>query len=159
MSSDDDNYKIINDIYFDEAGYGSIKNTYSDARIKDSKITLKYVETWFSKNVGNNKQPGGNNSYIAPHPHYEYQVDLCFFNDNDLPNQKFKEACVCIDVFSKYAAVVPIVDRKAGPVAAGILECFKLMGKKPETLYTDDEASLSAFSMIEYYKENKSNII
>ncbi len=60
---------------------------------------------------------------------------------------------MCIDVFSKYAAVVPIVDRKTGPVAAGILECFKLMGKKPEILYTDDEASLSAFSMIEYYKE------
>ena len=127
MISDEDKNKIINDIYVNEAGYGSIKDTYIDARIKDNKITLKYVNTWFSKNVGRNKQPGGTNSYIAPHPYYEYQVDLCFFND--IPNQKLKVACVCIDIFSKYAAVVPISDRKTGPVASGIIECIKLMGK------------------------------
>ena len=52
MSSDEDKDAINNAIYFDEAGYGSIKNTYSDARLNNSKITLKCVETWFSKIVG-----------------------------------------------------------------------------------------------------------
>ena len=40
-------------------------------------------------------------------------------------------------------------------MASGILECFKMMGKKPEILYTDDEAAISSDAMTEYYIQNK----
>ena len=73
--------KIISSIYYDESGYGSIKTTYSDARLKSTKITLKYVQEWFRTNVGNRAQPGGTNSFIAPHAHYEYQIDLFRIKD------------------------------------------------------------------------------
>ena len=68
--------KIINDIYYDQSGYGSVKRTYSEARIISSKITLKYVQEWFNTNVGKKSQPVGTNSFIAPHAHYEYQGDI-----------------------------------------------------------------------------------
>ena len=66
---------------------------------------------------------------------------------------KFKIGCVCIDVFSKYAVVVPIQTKNGDSIASGILDWFKLMGKQPEILYTDDEAAISAYAMIEYYEE------
>ncbi len=71
MNLNDEKDKVINDIYFNEAGYGSVKTTYADARLKDKRITLKYVQEWFSKHVGNNKQPGGTKSFVAPGAHYE----------------------------------------------------------------------------------------
>ncbi len=73
--SDVEKDKIISSIYHDESGYGSIKTTYSDARLK-STITLKYVQEWFKETVGTKAQPVGTNSLIAPYAHYEYQIDL-----------------------------------------------------------------------------------
>ena len=41
--------KIINDIYFDRAGFGSKATTLKDAREKDKTITVKDVEDFFRK--------------------------------------------------------------------------------------------------------------
>ena len=84
----------------------------------------------------------GTNSFVAPGAHYEYQVDLFFIND--LEEQKFKVGMVCIDIFSEFAAVVPIMSKDTGDVAAGILESLNKMGRKPQIIYTDDETALSS---------------
>ena len=125
--SNEEKDNVFNDIYYNEAGYGAVKTTYADARLKDKRITLKYVQEWFSKNIEVTKQPGGTNSFIAPEPYYEYQVDLFFIHD--LEEQKFKVGMVCIGMFSKFAAVVPIMSKDTGDVSAGILECMNEMGK------------------------------
>ena len=49
---------------------------------------------------------------------------------------------LCIDIFSKYAVVVPIKSTTSDDIAAGILGCMHKMVKKPEILYTDDEGAL-----------------
>ena len=49
---------------------------------------------------------------------------------------------LCVDIFTKYAVVVPIKCKKEDDIAAGILECMHKMGKKPEIIYTDDEGAL-----------------
>ena len=48
--------KIINDIYFDRAGFGSKATTLKDAREKDKTITMKDVEEFFKKNVDREKK-------------------------------------------------------------------------------------------------------
>ena len=48
-----------------------------------------------------------------------------------------------IDVFGKYAVVLPVKEKKAGPVMEAIFKGFELMGKQPEILYTDNEGALS----------------
>ena len=50
-----------------------------------------------------------------------------------------------IDVFSKYAVVIPIEDKKVGPVMEGIWTAFKAMGGKPKILYTDNEGALNTW--------------
>jgi hypothetical protein len=79
-----------------------------------------------------------------------------FFSDLDKQNtQKFEQGMVCIDIFTKYAVVVPIKTKQDGDIAAGILECMEKMGKKPEIIYTDDEGALHKPSIQDYVNENK----
>ena len=78
MSSKEEKDKIIDTIYYSQDGYGSMMTTYKDARIKDSTITIKYVQGWFNENIEKKAQPVGTNSFIAPQSNYEYQLDLCF---------------------------------------------------------------------------------
>ena len=46
------------------------------------------------------------------------------------------------DVFSKYAAVIPLHDRKGEDIMKGLFQAFKQMGKQSEILYMDDEGAL-----------------
>ena len=39
--------KIISDIYFDRAGFGSLKATLEDSKKKDSSITMSDVRQFF----------------------------------------------------------------------------------------------------------------
>ena len=110
ITSNAEKDKTIDQIYYDTAGYGSVRTTYKEARLKDPTITMDYVKGWFSGNVMVTKQPGGKNSFVAPHAFYEFQIDLFWLAD--LKKQKFKVGCLCIDIFSKYAAVVPIKSKK-----------------------------------------------
>ena len=60
---------------------------------------------------------------------------------------------LCIDIFTKYAVVVPIKSKNEDDIAAGIIECMHKMSKKPEILYTDDEGPLHKPSIQTYFKE------
>ena len=47
-----------------------------------------------------------------------------------------------IDVFSKYATVIPMKERNAQHIMAAILKGFKDTRKQPEIQYTDMEGAL-----------------
>ena len=48
-----------------------------------------------------------------------------------------------IDVFSKFAVVIPLQERKAIRIMPAIFKAFKMIGKQPEILYTNDEGALT----------------
>ena len=148
MSSKQD---IIGKIYFDRSGYGSKQTTLRDAKEKDKTITMKDVEEFFRKNVEQKKQLRGQNSFIPPHPFYEFQMDLFFIND--LEEQKFRVGLLMIDIFTKYMVVVPISSKGEGDIASGMMEALKKMNGKPELLYTDDETALNTQAIQDYLKE------
>ena len=79
-----------------------------DARVKDKTVTMADVEEFFRKSVEEKRKPRGQNSFVAPHAYFEFQLDLFFISSNDLENQKFRIDLVLIDIFTKYATVVPI---------------------------------------------------
>ena len=53
---------IINNIFYDRSGFGSIATTYKDVKQKDSSITLNDVKEWSKRNVEQKKQLRGQNS-------------------------------------------------------------------------------------------------
>ena len=54
----------ISKTYHDPAGYGSVKQTYLEARAKDPSITYADVQKWLSEAVEQKKQLKGYNSFI-----------------------------------------------------------------------------------------------
>jgi uncharacterized protein (UPF0305 family) len=148
------------------------------------------------------------NSFVAPHPGYEYQMDLFFLADLDkvekpkkpkkgkkgeqepapprfrmrqktkapapaeppergdpiqdipgkLHRQKFPLAVLCIDIFSKYAVVVPIMKKDTGSVAHGMIESINTMKletgiDKPQIIYTDAEPAMDSKEMQQHWRE------
>ena len=67
---------LLKKIYYDPGGYGSVQETYKDAKKVDSTITVANVKDWFERNVERKKQLRGFNSYISKGPRDEYEVDL-----------------------------------------------------------------------------------
>ena len=107
----------------------------------------------FLKNVEQKRKPRGQNSFVAPHAYYEFQIDLFFISNDDLPNQKFRVGMLCIDIFSKWMTVVPIKSKQPPDVLAGVMECIQKMGKKCEIIYTDEEGSFGSQVVLDYLKE------
>lgn len=135
--------KIISDIYNDPSGFASKAGTLADARKKDNTITKGDVDEFFRKNVEVKKLPRGQNSFVAPNANYQYQLDLFFMGREDFENkQKTRSGLVLIDIFSKYAVVLPIASRTPPDLLAGILEGIQKMGDKPDMIYSDEESSL-----------------
>ena len=145
--------EIISNVYYDRAGYGSRQRTLKEAREKDKSITIDDVNEFFKKNVEAKRKTAGQNSFVAPHSAYEYQMDLFFIND--LEDQKFKVGMIMIDVFDKFMHVVAIKGKKEEDLASGMIECLHKMGKKPKIIYTDDEGALSKEAIQTYLKEQK----
>ena len=152
----DSKQKIINDIYYDRSGFGSLRTTLQDAKARDPSITMVDVRRFFSKNVEEKRKPRGENSFVAPSPYWEYQLDLFFISKNDLENfQKFRIGLVLIDIFTKYAVVIPIKSKSPSDLLAGIMEGIQKMGRKPKMLYSDEESGLRSADVMGYLeKEN-----
>ena len=103
------------------------------------------VEKFFKENVEVKRKPRGNNSFIAPHNHHTYQMDLFFMGQYDFDDeQKYRGGIVMIDVLSKYAVVVPISGRTPPDIIEATKEALKKMGKKSKILYTDDERGIAS---------------
>jgi len=97
--------EIIEKIYYDKSGYGSIVKTFKDAKHIDNTLTYNDVKDWFDKNIENKRQIRGMNSFIANHSFQEFQIDILFFSDL---KDKFAGGLLLVDIFSKYIQVIPI---------------------------------------------------
>ena len=150
-----DKNNIINNVYKDKSGFSSIQKTYQEANAKDSTITLQNVRDWFAKNVERKKQLKGYNSFINDGAQEEYQVDLAFFKAKD----KIEIGLVMIDIFSKYAVVIPIASKETPDVIAGMMEGFQKMGGKPKCIYSDNEGALGSSLFDEFCESHKVKLI
>jgi hypothetical protein len=141
--------EVIESVYNDRAGYGSITKTYNDAKAKDSTITNQDVKDWFSKNVENKRKLRGYNSFINDGPYEEYQVDVAFIQG--------EPALVMIDIFTKYAVVIPLESQETPDFLAGLMEGFQKMGHKPKMIYADGEGALRSKLFAQFCNEQKIN--
>lgn len=145
-----DKEQIISDTYHEF--YGSIKNTYLDAKKKDNTIKYDDVKKWFDKSFVRKTNLSGFNSYVAQRPYEEFQMDLFFIND--LEDQEYKIGLLIVDIFSKYLTVVPIETKQIQDILHGIKEGFANMGGKPEVVYSDDEGALNSKEIQAYFNQN-----
>ena len=152
-----DKDKIIEKVYNDPLGFGSHHNTLKDARKLDPTITLQDIVKWKQNNTERKTQLKGYNSFIPKEAYDEYQVDLFFMND--LPDQDYKVGLLMVDIFTKYTEVIPLKDKSEGSILSGLMEGFNKMGRKPKTVYSDDEPALSAKYTKQFFNENNINFL
>jgi len=100
--------EILSFIYLDPAGFGSIKQTYAEARKKDKSITMKDVKDFIDKHVEQKKQLRGYNSFIAHGPKDEYQVDLFFLPKKDFLTESYVDGVIAIDISTRFITIIPI---------------------------------------------------
>ena len=148
-----DKTSIIEKVYFDPAGFGSISETLKDAKKYDKSITYEDVKKWKASQAFSQKSKmRGMNSFIADAPKEEYQMDLLFFADQPVPN-KDKNALLMVDIFSKYTEVVRIKSKQIPDVLKGIKECIAKMGGKPKTIYADNEGAFVSNQVKKYLQD------
>jgi len=136
--------EIISNIYHDvESGYGSIRNTFEQANKKDSSITLEDVRTWMNKNP-NKQRKGyrGSNSYTAPFPRFQYQIDIMDMIELQKSPTQPRYALVVIDSFSKFGDVEPMYRKDSDSVLKALNIIFK-MGY-PMSIYSDDDGAFKS---------------
>ena len=132
----------ISKIYYDPAGYGSLRNTFKEAKNKDGTITIQDVKTFFTQKVEQKTKARGQNSYVAKKAFEEFQADLFFIND--LLHQKITEGLLMVDIFTKFMTIIVLPEgHKTPELIVAMKEAFVKMGGMPEMLYTDQEQSMS----------------
>ena len=147
----DEKIKIIEKVYFDPAGFGSVAETLKDARKYDKSITFEDVKKWkASQAFGQKSKMRGMNSFIADKPRDEYQMDLFFLSDQPVA---IKSALLMVDIFSKYTQVVPVKSKQIPDVLDAIQECIVKMGGKPTTIYSDNEPAFTSNEIQKYFKD------
>ena len=145
--------EIIKEVYNRE--YGSAKETLKDARERDPTITLKDVQAWRERYIPRKAPLRGFNSYVAPGPKHQFQVDLFEYTTKQPkypvlkdqgPGQKFSGGIylyglLAVDSFTKYVHVVAIDRKYQSEWKRALQEIFKKMGK-PKQIYSDPDSSI-----------------
>ena len=134
-----------------------MRDLYEKARKVDVGITLDMVSQWMKSQPNKQTRNYKNyNSYIAPYPKYEFQIDLMIMTSllrnvkNEIKNQP-TFGLVCIDIFSKKCHIVPMESNDTDDVYDAVMECFKVLGQ-PLSVYSDDEGALNSEKLQVYFK-------
>ena len=137
--------EIISNIYYDlETVYGSIRNTYEQANKKYPSIKLEDVQKWM-KQQPNKQRKGhrGSNSYTAPFPRFQYQIDIMDMIELQKTTAQPRYALVVIDIFSKFGDVEPMYKKDSDSVLKALKIIFKKMGY-PMSIYSDDDGAFKS---------------
>ena len=143
--------QIIEKVYHDPAGYGSINNTLADAIQYDPTITYEDVRKWKDSNLEKKRQLRGYNSCIASKAFQEFEIDIFFFADL---KDSFAGGLLLVDILNKYCQFVPIHGKTTDEILDALIEGMKIMKGKPEVIYSDNEPAFSSTKVVQYLLDN-----
>ena len=136
--------KLLSKLFYDpnhSVGYTGILPLYKAAKNISKKIKLDDVKRWLRKQQTYTlHKPIRRKFYrrktVAAGIDYQWQADLADMSSTSKFNDKYRFLLCIIDVFSKYAWVVPIKD-KTGKTLVHALKSVLKSGRKPKSLQTD----------------------
>lgn len=170
MEKNKDN--LLHKLYYKTSSpgsFGGVNRLYNEARLQDSDITHKDVKDWLSGELTYtlhkpSRRRFKRNPILVSAIDEQWQADLVDMQDHQKSNKNYKYFITIIDIFSKYAWVVPLKNKSA----KSILEAFKLVFKQriPTKLQTDqgkefDNKLLSNYlknSMVQFFTAKNPDI-
>ena len=152
--SQEDKETILRKIYYNEDGFGSVYETYKEAKKQLNSITIEDTKKWLEKQKGRQtKAYKGFNSYVADEPLEEIQIDLADFTRSASENDGYRYCLVAVDVFTKILWGVPIKNKQPEECVRAFKEVLDKIGK-PKQIYHDNEGSFSSTKFIRLVNEN-----
>ncbi len=137
----------LKDLYYDPSGSGSlggIDKLYRKVKKEGNryKLTRKDVEKWLlAQDTYTLHRPARRrfrrNFYFADAIDQTWQMDLIELPTLARSNRGHKFILVCIDVFSKYAWVEPLKDKKGPTVATALKKIFERGDRQPTQIQSD----------------------
>jgi hypothetical protein len=138
-------HDYLSSVYYDPkrpGGFGGAERLYEDVK-KEGRFALsrKEIREWLMKQDAYTlhkpmRRHFKRNRVIVGGIDQQSQMDLADMQSMQKFNDGYRYLLVCIDVFSKYAWVVPLKN-KTGPT---LVEAFKVIltsGRKPEKIMSD----------------------
>lgn len=157
--------KILRTIYYNPehpAGYGTVENLYNAVKAKRHKITRRAVENWLDGQRSHTLhrrivRKFKRRKTIAKGPHEIYQIDLVDMSSIARENSGYRYILTCIDVFSRFAAAVPIKTKKAADVLSAFKKALKKMGgaKRLKFVHSDQGTEFMNKHFQTWLKKNK----
>jgi len=169
---DYDDYKKIDELYYDPVtGYKSITKFWPEVH-KQTKLTFKETEEWLKNQTPyqltkETKRPSEWSSIVANYPGHNYQMDIIIYNRFKIHNYEY--ILTVVDVFSRYAAAVPLTNMRMETLISATKTAFKTFVQAsakieevsvdgfPTILNCDNQFNKKTF--IEFLEQNHTNPI
>ena len=156
-----DSLDFLLDYYFDTkspVAFTSPLALYREAKKRYSSLTLRQVKTWLqSKDTYTLHKPVRynflRNKVIVTGIDDQWQADLVDVSSLARCNKGYKFLLTCIDVFSKFAWVVPLKN-KTGETLVNCFQSILDLGRSPEKLQTDKGTEFLNRNFQSLLKEN-----
>ena len=137
------NNTLLSNIYYNPsspAGFSTADKLYQEAKLKNGSIKLKDVKDWLSGQLTYTlhkplRRRFNRCKIISSKPNEQWQADLVDLQKFSKNNDGYKYLLTIIDIFSKYAFVVPIKSKSG----KNIKDAFELVFKDrfPSKIQTD----------------------
>ena len=135
----------LSSVYYDpkrSGGLGGVNRLYDDVK-KEGKfdVTRNQIKEWLMKQDTYTlhksiRRRFKRNLVMVGGIDQQWQMDLADMQSMQKLNDGYRYLLVCIDVFSKYAWVIPLKN-KTGPSLVEALKRILASGRKPEKVMTD----------------------
>ena len=149
--------KTLRRIYYDAknpASFSSVSKLYRACRLENPNVTLQSVKDWLAgERVYSLHKPAlnifGRNKSIVSRVDEQWQADLVDMQAYKASNQGCKFLLTAIDMFSKYAFVIPLKNKSGSTLKVAFKEIFA-QKRIPEKLQTDQGTELENRLLGEY---------
>lgn len=137
--------KVLHKLYYDPshpAGFGGIQTLYKHAKKKLKSLTLNQVKLWLQEQKTYTlhkpiRRKFSRRVTITATSDQQWQADLADVQTLSKYNDDFRYLLCVIDVFSRYAWVVPLKDKTSSALVQGFNKIFKMSNRIPSSLQTD----------------------
>ena len=153
--------EVIRSVYEDkEKGFGSLRDTYLQAREKDPGIRYIDVKAFLDKYQHRQTQfrYRGHNSWVSPRRLFELELDLIDLTAKAEENNGFRYALVAIDNFTKFAHAVPVKGKTPALLVEAMKEVLAKIGV-PKQVYSDYEGSFENKAWVRLMNANGIKVI
>ena len=143
MASDERN-EVIRSVYEDkEKGFGSLRDTYLQAREKDPGIRYIDVKRFLDRYEHRQTQfrYRGANTWVSPGRLFEIEVDLVDLTAKAEENDGRRYALTAIDNFSKVGHAVPVRGKRPAQLVEAMQELDVAVGSVRICFYTSEHVT------------------